>query len=277
MWRHYLEGKDPTVHSISGDVLVQKQVYSPQLHNRRDVFVYLPPSYGRSHQHYPVIYMHDGQNLFDHALSFAGEWEVDETMEALAEEGLEAIVVGLANLDKQRIHEYAPFDTQRFGKARGDAYGAFILETVKPMIDRDFRTLPDAAHTGIFGSSLGGLISLYLFFQYRQHFGLAGVMSPSLWFGSGVIVPYVVEAPYVPGKIYLDVGLGERLGWMERIKTDTATGMHSASVRSMRDILMTKGYRLDHNLLYIEDEEGIHNEASWARRLPRALRFLLRR
>lgn len=277
MWHDYLEDKDPTEHSITGEVRVLSEVYSPQLDNTRDVLVYLPPSYWDTDKRYPVIYMHDGQNLFDRATSFVGEWEVDETMQSLAEEGLEAIVVGLPNMDKERIHEYGPFDSQRFGKSKADRYGKFILDTVKPLIDSDFRTLTNGTDTGVVGSSLGGLISLYLFFRFQGAFGFAGVMSPSFWFAGGQIVPFVADAPYVDGKIYLDIGKKERVGWMGHIKQPTSMGIRSASVASMFDLLQAKGYRANKNLMYVEDEQGEHNEASWARRLPDALRFLLKK
>ena len=118
--------------------------------------VYLPPSYLGSIRRYPVIYMHDGQNLFDAATSFAGEWYVDETMEELADAGIEAIVVGIPNIGERRFHEYIPFPAPDLPDVQGDEYVAFIADTVKPIIDRDFRTLADAASTGIAGSSLGG-------------------------------------------------------------------------------------------------------------------------
>jgi len=99
-------------HTVSGRVLVRPAVYSPQLQNERHLLVYLPPSYG-SGQRYPVLYMHDGQNLFDRATSFVGEWRVDETMEQLAAEGLEAIVVGIPNAGNARRDEYSPFYDKR--------------------------------------------------------------------------------------------------------------------------------------------------------------------
>ena len=160
---HYTSRPD---HRISGIVRVAPQLPSPQLGNRRDLLVYLPPSYHRTTRRYPVIYMHDGQNLFDHATSYAGEWGVDETMEMLAHtEGLEAIIVVIPTAGPQRLAEYTPFHDGRLGGGRGDDYLAFIVDTVKPLIDGNFRTLPNRRYTGIMGSSLGGLISLYAFFQ----------------------------------------------------------------------------------------------------------------
>jgi len=150
-------------HTIVGTVRVLDQVYSPELENRRAILVYLPPDYDSSQQRYPVIYMHDGQNLFDQATSYTDEWQVDETMEALSRGGYPAIVVGIPNMGEQRIDEYSPFDDPAHGVGQGHAYLAFIVETLKPLIDQQFRTLPDRLHTGIMGASMGGLISLHAF------------------------------------------------------------------------------------------------------------------
>src|SRR4051812_7718100 len=174
-------------HTIVGTVRVLEQVASPELGNQRDILVYLPSGYDDDQQRYPVLYMHDGQNLFDEATSYTREWQVDETMEALSRAGYPAIVVGIPNLGEQRIEEYSPFDDPKHGKGKGQAYLGFIVETLKPLIDQQFRTLPDRLHTGIMGSSMGGLISLYAFFQHHEIFGFAGVMSPSLWFAGRAI------------------------------------------------------------------------------------------
>lgn len=264
-WKNYVEGR--SAHTVTGNLLLWENVYSPQLENHRDLLVHLPPSYNHGDRFYPVLYMHDGQNLFDAMTSYSGEWHVDETLYNLAPEGKEAIVVGIPNLGDQRVHEYNPFDHARFGVARGDAYLAFIAETVKPMIDRDFRTLPDRPHTGIIGSSMGGLISLYGFFRYAHTFGLMGCFSPSLWVGGARLMDYLMQQPFYGGRIYVDMGgreFSER--WSKQVYNAT---------RQLRDILLQKGYHLDHNLKYVEDDEGAHNEAAWAHRLPGALRFLL--
>lgn len=253
IWEDYPKQNE---HTVVGNLKICRGFYSPQLDNRRDVLVYLPPSYGDGDRRYQVLYMHDGQNLFDRATAFAGQdWQVDETLEKLSREGLEAIVIGLNNLGDQRIKEYNPFS--HFHDGRGDHYLDFIIETVKPVIDRDFRTLPGRAHTGMMGSSMGGLISLYAFFRHPQVFNFVGVMSPSFWFANGAMYEYVSQAPLVPGKIYLDNGTRE----------NTAERMHK--------LLVEKGYRLDQNILYIIDEGGQHTESAWAGRLPGALRFLL--
>src|SRR5215216_2596649 len=267
----------PWGHTVVGDVRTLDSIYSPELRNQRKLYVYLPPSYAQSDRHYPVIYMQDGQNLFDQALSYAGEWQVDETMEVLSREGIEAIVVGVPNTGVHRIDEYSPFRDQRLRKGgRGDWYVAFLANTVKPLIDRDFRTLPEREHTGVLGSSMGGLISLYALFCRPEVFGFAGVMSPSLWFAHGAIFPYVQQANARPGRIHLDIGTHE--GNDTRVVTgafSTYTSRYLASAHRMRDLLERKGYALGQDLQYQEEEEATHSEAAWARRLPGALRFLL--
>jgi len=278
-WHNYTERKGAEGHTVEGCLKIFENLYSPQLNNRRDLLVYLPPSYFKRKQRYPVIYMHDGQNLFDEVTSFAGEWHVDSTMETLSGEGVEAIVVGIPNMGPQRLDEYSPFRDVRLNNRRhGDKYLGFIIDTIKPLVDRDFRTRPERAATGILGSSLGGLISLYAFFQYPNTFGFVGALSPSLWFANQAIFDYVREAAFYPGKIYLDIGSLEYAGsdsdWMlalgRRLKP------YRGSVRHLRDLLQRKGYRLNRELFYVEEEGAGHQESAWANRLPEALRFLLR-
>lgn len=256
---HYTSRPD---HFISGIVRVAPALHSPQLGNQRDLLVYLPPSYHQSQQRYPVIYMHDGQNLFDRATSFAGEWQVDETMQALSWEGVEAIVVGIPNLGANRCDECSPYCTDRHGGGQGDAYLAFVVETVKPLIDHEFRTLDGQAYTTVAGSSMGGLSSLYAFFRYPEVFGAVGALSPALWFADRAIFETAEAAPFGRGKIYLDAGTGE-------------TPAMTRDARAMRDLLVRKGYRLGDDLLYVEDHGSPHHETAWARRLPDALRFLI--
>lgn len=263
-WRDYLQLHPDGEHTTVGNVRVLQGVKGPRLGNRRDLLAYLPPSYGAGARRYPVLYMHDGQNLFDRATSFAGEWEVDRTMEAASRRGLEAIVVGIPNLGEERCEEYSPWADAEHGGGRGDAYLEWIVRTLKPRVDRDFRTLRDRTNTGIAGSSLGGLISLYAFFRAPRTFGFAGVMSPALWFAERAVFPYLEAAPFVPGKIYLDVGTREG--------EETV-----ADVRRLRELLLRKGYRPRRDLLYVEEAGAGHTEAAWARRLRNTIPFLLRR
>ena len=259
-----------------GNLKVLEGLWSPQRKNRRDILVYLPPSYGQKDKRYPVVYMHDGQNLFDKFTSYAGEWQVDETMEALSRLGFEAIVVGIPNMGEQRIDEYSPFRDSRHGGGQGEKYLAFILGTLKPLIDREFRTLPDRVHTGMIGSSMGGLISLYAFFRYSACFGFVGAMSPSLWFARGMIFSYLEKAPFTPGKIYLDTGTREDSALLtDRLLLRARLSLYRTSTHAMYDLLYYKGYRPGYDLFYVEEAEAGHEEAAWARRLPNALRFLL--
>ena len=245
-----------------GSLEIIPDVYSPELHNRRDIVVYLPNSYAKSQRPYPVIYMHDGQNLFDPTTSFAGEWGVDAALAKAARGGRRAIVVGLPNMGVDRLREYSPFVDARAGGGAGDAYVAFILKTVKPLIDAQYRTIPGCEGTGIAGSSMGGLISLYALLREPHAFGFAGVMSPALWFADRAIFPYVRSAPRASGRIYLDVGTREGAGTL-------------MNAREMRDILIQKGYTMGDTLSWVEDEKGMHNEESWGRRLRHALPFML--
>jgi predicted alpha/beta superfamily hydrolase len=243
-------------HTLVGDIRVLPAVHSPQLDNEREVLIYLPPGHDTSPARYPVVYMQDGQNLFDSETAFGGiEWQVDETMESLSAEGLPAIVVGLPHMGPARIAEYSPFP-QRAG--RGEAYLRFIVETVKPLIDSTYRTRPERAATGLLGSSMGGLISLYGFFRYPSVFGFMGGLSPAFWYGGPALYTYITHAPHPPGRLYLDRGTTERGG-----------------AKRMYDLLVQHGYRPNQDILYVEEVDGEHTETAWARRLPGALRFLL--
>ena len=248
---------------VVGTIKKLEAVHSPQLGNTRHLLVYLPPSYRTSERRYPVLYMHDGQNLFDPATSFAGEWAVDQTLEAASEQGVEIIVVGIPNMGPARGDEYSPFrdERSRYG-GKGEAYVRFITQTVKPLIDADFRTLPAREHTGIAGSSLGGVISLYAFFQHRDVFGFAGAMSPALWFANHGVLKWIEKQTFAGGRLYIDVG--------------TREGKKTVNdLLKLRDILREKGYRNLHDLLCVVDTAGDHTEKAWARRLLRELRFLL--
>lgn len=262
-WTDYPAAADPTRVGVVGSIKQFGPVHSPQLDNERDLLVYLPPSYDDvGERRFPVIYMHDGQNLFDPATSFAGEWEVDQTLEAASADGIETIVVAIPNMGPQRNHEYSPFRDAKNGGGLGELYLRFIVETVKPLVDASFRTLPGRAHTGIAGSSMGGLISLYAFFRYRHVFGFAGVMSPSLWFANGAVLDWVARQPFAGGRIYIDVGMREGQKTLD-------------DVMRLRDILEAQGYRNLDDLMCFVDTAGDHSERSWSRRLRRQLSFLL--
>jgi predicted alpha/beta superfamily hydrolase len=274
-WVDYLAVINGKEHTVVGNLRVLAGIESPQLDNQRELLVYLPPSYDKGNRRYPVIYLHDGQNLFDAATSFAGEWGVDETMEELSREGIEAIVVGIPNSGVDRLDEYSPFRDPTRGGGRGDLYLSFILDTVKPLVDASFHTLTGRNHTGIMGSSMGGLISLYAYFRHPEIFGFVGAMSPALWFAKGTIYDYVHEAPFSAGRIYLDAGTREYGEGQHWLSLPWRSRRYYAGVRRMNRLLAKKGYRPRRDLLYVEEKWANHEEAAWRRRLPRAIRFLL--
>jgi len=237
-------------------------VYSPELGNERDLLVSLPGGYSTRERRFPVVYMHDGQNLFDPATSFSGSWNVDIAMAEVSLDGLDAIVVGIPNMGRERIAEYSPFAHPQLGGGRGDLYLQFLINTVKPLIDEKYLTVADREHTGIVGSSLGGLISLYAFFKHPEVFGFAGVMSPSLWLTEADMFEFIHDAPFAGGKLYLDVG-------------DLEGPRHVSKALRLRDMLETKGYKIGEDLLWVEEEIGAHHESAWGRRFRDALPFLL--
>lgn len=271
MWQSYTAGRKK--HTVVGELLVQS-INSPQLNNSRDILVWLPQSYHTSSKRYPVIYMHDGQNLFDAYTSYVGEWRVDETMLLLEDEGVEAIIVGIPNT-KERVVEYSPYPSysSKIPDGRGEAYLAFIVDTLKPKIDQDFRTLSNRTNTGIAGSSMGGLISLYGFLKYPETFGFVGAFSPAYWFGNNAIFDTVRDHPFVDGKIYMDIGGREIVGAFQTVAGFAK--QYLLNVRKLSELLREKGYDEKH-MRYVEDPDGKHNEDAWARRLPDALRFLLK-
>jgi len=159
--------------------IVSEKFNMPQLGRERRVWIYLPADYSHSHRKYPVIYMHDGQNLFDNRTAGFGEWGIDEFMDKLPPKD-QCIIVGIDHGGDYRITEYDPYDS-KYGKGRGDDYVEFLVKTLKPYIDKHYRTMPGTTHTGIAGSSMGGLISMYAELKYPNVFGSAGIFSPAFW------------------------------------------------------------------------------------------------
>ena len=273
-WLPYdqVHGKHNTV---SGTVYVWPSLNSPELSRSREVLVYLPPSLVRGEpaggaRRYPVVYFHDGQNMFDGRTSYVGEWHADETLEKLATEGIEAIAVAIPNARDDRLDEYSPWSgrsgyRRRRVVGRGGVYLEWLLGSVKPLVDRSFPTRRDRAGTGMLGSSLGGLISLYAGARYPELFGFIGAMSPSVrWHDSRIVEMYRDWPLSQPRpRIHLDMGGREWRGAFE-------------DVRSFRDTLVDRGWREGEDLRYVEDRYATHHEEHWGKRLPEALRFLLR-
>ncbi len=263
-------------HTLTGDMHAHKSFHSKILDNDRDVLVFLPPGYDATKKkRYPVFYMHDGQNLFDGATSFipGQDWRVDETAQALIAAGnIEPlIIVGIYNT-KDRINEYTPAADAKYkmgGKA--DLYGRMLVEELKPFIDSHYRTKRDARHTGLGGSSLGGLVSLYLALKYSDVFGRVAVVSPSVWFANKQIVRYVEALPKKSNlRIWIDMGTKEG-----RNSEDAQQAVTDA--RTMRQTLINKGWKPGQDLNYFEAAGAEHNERAWAARVGLILTFLFPR
>ncbi len=240
---------------------------STHLGNTRGVYVYLPPTYVENGAaRMPVVYMHDGQNLFDPAVAFGGvTWNVAAAFDEAAGTGAfrEAIVVGINNT-ADRIPEYTPTVDATYGGGNADAYLSFIVEELKPLVDAEYRTRSGREDTVVLGSSLGGLVSAYAGVGHAQVFGNVGALSPSTWWDDRVILTLVGQAGEPrPLRVYVDSGDS---GPSSDGVTDTA-----ALAQAYRDA----GYVDGVTLLYLVREGHTHTEAAWAQRLPGALEFLL--
>jgi predicted alpha/beta superfamily hydrolase len=215
--------------------------------------------------------MHDGQNLMDATTGFVGEWGVDETAQQLVESGQvePVIIVGVYNTGTERLNEYTQVPTPKYTNAgKADAYGRFLVEELKPLIDGKYRTKKDAASTGLAGSSLGGLVSMYLGMKYPGTFTRLGVISPSVWWAERDIVTRVNALESKPPlRIWVDIGTAEGDSTQEEVETVDDT-------RLLRDALTNKGWVLDTDLKYTEVEGGKHNEKAWAARFGDILKYL---
>lgn len=264
-------------HTLTGDIRFHKGFHSKILNNDREVVVYLPPDYeANKNKRYAVLYLHDGQNLFDGATSFipGKEWRVDETAQSLITAGKiePLIIVGIYNTGKDRINEYTPTADEKYkmgGKA--DLYGRMLVEELKPFIDATYRTRKDAKHTGLGGSSLGGIVSMYLALKYSDVFGRVAAVSPSVWFANQQIVHYAEALKKKPKtRIWLDMGTKE--GSTAKDAQQAVTG-----ARLLKDTLRKKGWKPGKDFSYFEAEGAEHNETAWAERVEPILRFLFPR
>ncbi len=241
---------------------------STLLGNTRGVYVYLPPTYLENPTaRMPVLYLHDGQNLFDPAAAFGGvTWRVPETMDAAASDGRfrEAIVVGPENAGADRIAEYTPTVDATYGGGRGALYLRMLIEELKPKVDAELRTRPGREDTVLLGSSLGGLISSYAGTRHGDVFGLVGAMSPSVWWDDRVLLDEVAQSsPPRPLRVYVDSGDS---GPSNDGVTDTA---------ALASAYRTLGYVDGVTLRSVVQAGATHTESAWASRLPGALEFLL--
>lgn len=231
-------------------------IYAPQLGKDKKVWLYLPEGYANSRKNYPVIYMHDAQNLFDKATSFSGEWRADETLDSLK---AQLIIVAIAHGNDKRIDELTPYKNATYGGGHADAYLDFITKTLKPEIDKRYRTKTGKKHTGIMGSSLGGLVSFYAVLRHPEVFGMAGIFSPSFWFTDDIYT-LAAKTPKVKAKLYFMAGDSEDKDMvpdMQRMETLIKPKISENKIKSKT----VNG--------------GKHNEALWSREFGEAVVWLL--
>ncbi len=258
-------------------------VPAAQLGGERRVTVWLPPGYDEHpDERYPVVYFHDGNNVFDAATSFAGvEWQADETADRLIRAGRlrPAILVAIDN-SPQRVAEYTAWPEAPRGGGRADEYLEFLVRTVKPLIDRTYRTRPGRADTATVGSSLGGLVALYAAYRHPDVFGAAAALSPSLHWADGALIRHVQSHPLsVPTRLWFDVDApaGTTTG-ASRPAADTDTDrvtVHVRRARELAEVLASSGAVRDRDFVCEELPGGEHHERAWAARLDRVLIFLL--
>jgi predicted alpha/beta superfamily hydrolase len=233
----------------------------------RDLFIYLPEAYfTQPDRAFPLLVMHDGQNLFDGGLSYVKDstWRVGSTAdeEIAAGRAEPLVILGVANTGAQRMAEYTPTADRRLSGGKGRLYARLLVEELLPMMTAAYRILPGPEHTGVAGSSLGGLISLAIGLHFPNVFGLIGVLSPSIWWDDRAILKDVrslTDQP--PLRIWLDIGAAEGM-------------RHLRDADLLAHLLEGKGWREGLDLLYRRVPGGLHNEAAWAGRFGEVLRFL---
>ena len=250
----------PKRHTASSNVRILDTAFAiPQLGRARRTWIYLPPGYKKSRKRYPVIYMQDGQNIFDEFTAAFEEWGVDETVDSITKKGKPAsIIVGIDN-GPRRMNEYNPYEFKDFGKGEGDEYVDFLAKTLKPYIDRKYRTLPSRLTTVVAGSSMGGLISYYAMLKYPEIFGKGGIFSPAFWPSPQIKELTDSIGHNLNGKIFFYMGGQEGEQYIEDMKTVTDTLGNKSAV-----------------LMYIvTDPLATHNEKAWRKWFPEFYNWIL--
>jgi predicted alpha/beta superfamily hydrolase len=252
----------PKPNTASANVhVIDTAFFMPQLNRYRRIWIYLPASYNKTkNKTYPVMYMQDGQNLFNESTAFAGEWGVDECLDTLEQQlNKECIVVGIDNGGDKRMAEYNPYDDPKYGKGEGKQYLDFVSTTLKSYIDKNYRTLKDAQHTFIAGSSMGGLISMYALVQYPDVFGGAGIFSPAFWLTPQLYTDVANAKWQKKFRIYFYAGEKETIGMVQQ-------------TQRMFDLIKTKQCC---DQQYITFPLGQHNEKYWREEFPDFYRWLM--
>ena len=249
-------------HTASTQVKILDSAFAiPQLNRKRRIWIYLPKDYYQSKKRYPVIYMHDGQNVFDEATSGFGEWGVDEYLDSIVAKGTkQSIVVAIDNGQDKRMNEYNPYYFKQAGKGEGNDYVDFLVKTLKPYIDKHFHTLSNKENTFIAGSSMGGLISLYAVLKYPSVFGGAGIFSPAFWTADGIDKDVNLLSSKVNSRLFFYAGAKESdkmVPDMQRIE------------KKIKTLSKSKTFE-------IIDPEAKHNEAAWRKYFPEFYKWITR-
>jgi alpha-glucosidase len=244
--------------------VLEDSIYMTQLKRYRTIRIYLPPDYTETKRRYPVLYMHDGQNLFDIATAYNQEWSVDEILDtAFIQNDKNAfIIIGIDNGERERINEYSPWINPEYGGGQGKAYVHFLVKELKPFIDKKFRTQPQAKYTAIMGSSMGGLISFYAGMEYPQVFGKVGIFSPSFWF-SDEIISFIEQKNLKKSK---------SLEWYFLVGERESEGMVGDCKKIYQTLL--KGGIPQKKLKMVTKKDGKHQEWFWYREFKPALEWL---
>ncbi len=252
--------------TVVGELRMHAGVRSQILGNQRDIAVWLPPDYAQNpNRRYPVLYMGDGQNLFNLETSFLPdqEWRVDEIATSLIQAGLvePMIIVGVANAGADRANEYLPTRSRNMG-GRVKEFGRFLADEVKPLIDQTYRTKRGPSDTGLAGSSFGGIMTLEVGLAHPSVFGKLAILSPSVWWDDRVVLKRVSALPKKTNqRVWLDMGTAEGEGALE-------------NAVQLKTNLVQKGWREGRDLAFFVDYNARHNENAWAGRMDTILMFL---
>lgn len=256
---------------LTGDLRSWTDVELPGLGRSAQIYAWLPPGHDESDQRYPVLYLHDGDNLFLPERAFGGvAWDVDRAMTRLAADGVPAIVIGVPCHPTLRHEEYSPHPRAGVGPGRAADYAAFLVDHLKPAVDAALRTRPGREDTVTAGSSLGGVVSAYLWQEYQEVFGGAGLFSTAFWWpGDDRMVDSLgadLAAGRLSGRVYVDVGAHE----------DHLDPEHERLYVEHAERLVADLRRADVPVQFVLDSQGWHFEDAWARRFPGAAEWLLR-
>ncbi|HEX4878022.1 MAG TPA: alpha/beta hydrolase-fold protein [Chitinophagaceae bacterium] len=238
--------------------IIAAPFYIPQLKRTRRIWIYLPDDYNASKKRYPVLYMNDGQNVFEDTTAYSGEWGVDEFLDSV--KTTKCIVVAVDHGGDKRLNEYSPYDMEKFGKGEGRQYVDFMVKTLKRYIDKRYRTLPDRQNTFIAGSSMGGLISMYAILRYPKVFGGAGIFSPAFWVAPGIFDEIQAKGSKVRGNLFFYAGKKES-ETMVPLMIKAFGGMAAVSHARLQTLVR---------------DDGKHNESAWRKEFPLFYDWILR-